>query len=601
VALDERLRHELERAGRPADPTGVYEHLIRRRERRHIAHRIGIGALALAVGTGSVAGVLILSSLFGTRGDGEIEPLVPVSPAPSANGLVAFTTGKITVQAPDGSGTRGVPVPAAGDAWHVSWSPEGERLAVAIFGDAERSLWVMRDDGSDSRMIAEGANVSRASWHPDGVHLAYALEANGRTEVHVTRSDGTEDQIVYSERAPGTYAVFSATFSPDGSKIVFDAGTEDGYDIFVMDADGSDVQRITRTGSDYNPSWSPDGSQIVFTRQEAASESDIFLMDADGSDVRRLTDDDGSFTNLDPAFSPDGTMITYEAAKNGGVGPIVVMNADGTEARTFVRGAVLGFSWQPIPEGGTVAPSPSPTGGTGPSGSGRSVDLGLGFPVCNVSSIDAAFVAPDVNSTVFVATRRGDAGGCPQPDEAFNVIALDADGDRIADSSFGPIECTSDCRAFSAPDVDGDGTSELLLVQEGGAVIGLRLYDVISDGVQHQILPVVVASPGDPEGGFEPSQQASFLLGGDAFELYGLQCGDVAAPAGPGIVATSAESLPHDSPNAEWHAHQTALMLRTDGLLHVVDIREFREPFSAGPEGPSFLSGETLCGSNLGP
>jgi hypothetical protein len=112
---------------------------------------------------------------------------------------------------------------------------------------------------------------------------------------------------------------------------------------------------------------------------------------------------------------------------------------------------------------------------------------------------------------------------------------------------------------------------------------------------------VNVAEPGDPKGGFEAGEQASFFVGGDAFELYGLQCGDVPGPDGPGVVATSAESLPHDSPDAEWHAHQTRLVLRDDGLLHVVDVQDFVEPISDGPQGPSFLSGETLCGSNLGP
>ena len=68
-----------------------------------------------------------------------------------------------------------------------------------------------------------------------------------------------------------------------------------------------------------------------------------------------------------------------------------------------------------------------------------------------------------------------------------------------------------------------------------------------------------------------------------------------------GSVATSAESLPHDSPDAEWHAHQTTFVLADEGLLRVVDVRDFTEPVTDDPGGPSFRSGETLCGSNLGP
>jgi Lipoprotein LpqB beta-propeller domain len=591
VALDERLRRELEEAGRPADPSGVYEELIRRRERRRISRRVGTGVLALAVLAGTVAGVIGLSKLFRASDDQRVVPLAPVQPTPAANGLVAFTSnGGIEVQAADGSKGHDLPAPAPGLAWHIAWSPDGRQLAVAVFGDPERSLWVMRADGSNPSKIAEGENVSRPSWHPDGVHLVYTLEHDGLTEVHVARSDGTDDRVVYSEEAPGTYAVFSATFSPDGSRILFDAGTDSGYDILVMDADGSNVRQLTHTGSDYNPSWSPDGSRILFTRQEAASESDIFVMNADGTGVHRLTDDDGTFTNLNPQFSPDGSLITYEASKNGGTGPIMVMEPDGSDVRELVSGGVLGFSWQPVPV--REATSPAPTSGE---------DIGLGFPVCNVSSIDGHFVTPQETATVLVATKANDAGGCPAPEDAFNVVALDVDRDGVADTSLGPIECTLECRAFATPDLDGDGTDEVLVVQDGGAVVGLRLYDVVGTDGEPSIVPVDVADPGDPQGGFEPGKQASFLLGGDAFELYALRCGDVPEPDGPGIVATGAEARPHDSPNADWHAHQTTLVLSDDGRLHVVDARDFTEPVTDDPSGPSFQSGETLCGSNLGP
>jgi Tol biopolymer transport system component len=387
VALDERLRRAIEHAGEPADPSGVYEGLIRRRERRRIWRRVGSGLLALAVVAGTTAGVFALSKLFGGPGEDEVTPLVPVTPTGAENGLVAFTTGdRIIVQAADGSDPHEVPAPAPGLAWHIAWSPDGTRLAVAVFDGPRRSLWVMQADGSEATEIASGENVSRPSWHPDGTLITYSLERNDRTEVHVTRSDGTNDRVIYSEPAPGTYAVFSATFSPDGSRIVFDAGTDSEYDIFVMASDGSNVRQLTETGTDYNPAWSPDGSQIVFIRYEAISESDVFLMDADGSNVRRLTHHGSQFTNIDPQFSPDGAFITYGSAENGVVGlSIIAMATDGSDPEVLIEGEVLGFSWQPVPDASdlpqqTEPPTPSTSDDVGE-------DIGLGFPVCNVSTI----------------------------------------------------------------------------------------------------------------------------------------------------------------------------------------------------------------------
>ena len=71
------------------------------------------------------------------------------------------------------------------------------------------------------------------------------------------------------------------------------------YDIYVMDADGGNVQRLTTEGrwGDSSPTWSPDGIQISFV-----SNPNIYVMDADGRNVRKLTDGPG--WNGYPAWSP---------------------------------------------------------------------------------------------------------------------------------------------------------------------------------------------------------------------------------------------------------------------------------------------------------
>jgi TolB protein len=117
-----------------------------------------------------------------------------------------------------------------------------------------------------------------------------------------------------------------------------------------MNADGSDVTRLTDGGHDYNPGWSPDGTMIAFTRQGVGAQSDIYVMDADGSNVRQLTDGGPGKTNLYPEWSPDGTKIAYVAGKNGGPGGLVIMNPDGSDPVMLVKDGVLGTSWQPVPK-----------------------------------------------------------------------------------------------------------------------------------------------------------------------------------------------------------------------------------------------------------
>ena len=164
--------------------------------------------------------------------------------------------------------------------------------------------------------IVEGDNMSRPSWSPDGSELVVAVDTKQGSSIHIVKPDGTGDRVIGATIQDKDY--FSASFSPDGTHLVFDKGTDSGFGIFVMNVDGSGLRRISAGTSDYNPSWSPDGTRIVFTRQEKGAESDIYVMDPDGSNVDRLTNDGPGVTNLDAEFSPDGARIAYIAGVAGG-------------------------------------------------------------------------------------------------------------------------------------------------------------------------------------------------------------------------------------------------------------------------------------------
>jgi len=76
-----------------------------------------------------------------------------------------------------------------------------------------------------------------------------------------------------------------------------------------MDADGSNVQRLTKSpGMDIRPAWSPDGKRIVFTSNRDGN-YEIYMMSADGSSVRRVTNhpekDDYA------TWHPDGKRILF--------------------------------------------------------------------------------------------------------------------------------------------------------------------------------------------------------------------------------------------------------------------------------------------------
>ncbi len=74
-----------------------------------------------------------------------------------------------------------------------------------------------------------------------------------------------------------------------------------------MDGDGTNVVRVTaRTG--FQPAWSPDGSRIVFG-SGVGRKAEIFVVNADGTNLARLTDN--RVEDLLPAWSPDGGTVAF--------------------------------------------------------------------------------------------------------------------------------------------------------------------------------------------------------------------------------------------------------------------------------------------------
>ena len=119
-------------------------------------------------------------------------------------------------------------------------------------------------------------------------------------------------------------------------------------DVWVANADGSGVRRLTTTGRESAPAWSPDGTRIAFvsSRDGAGLRRELYVMNADGTRARRLTDDADqlvqSFLGGSPAWSPDGTRIAFvkrgREARFGGA-DVWVADADGSDAHRVTADA----------------------------------------------------------------------------------------------------------------------------------------------------------------------------------------------------------------------------------------------------------------------
>jgi Tol biopolymer transport system component len=148
-------------------------------------------------------------------------------------------------------------------------------------------------------------------------------------------------------------------WSPDGAKISFtgtalsDVGSCCSTNVYAMDADGANLQRLTNTpssseGEDTQATWAPDGSWLAFTstRSEGPHDPDnptsnfsddreLYRMNADGTNETQLTATSSRYSDEQPSISPDGTKIAFASNRHWDTTgfdqlDIYVMNADGT-------------------------------------------------------------------------------------------------------------------------------------------------------------------------------------------------------------------------------------------------------------------------------
>jgi Tol biopolymer transport system component len=139
------------------------------------------------------------------------------------------------------------------------------------------------------------------------------------------------------------------------------------YDIYLVDADGPDLTRLTNDpGGDLSPAWSPDGRRIAFVRQSVedieSGKTFIYVMNADGTGETRLTE------GLSAFWSPDGKSIAFISNQEQDTEiwnpDLYVMTAEGADQTNLTRSdAIFGYPFVGSPFVGLSSANPwSPDG-----------------------------------------------------------------------------------------------------------------------------------------------------------------------------------------------------------------------------------------------
>jgi TolB protein len=219
-------------------------------------------------------------------------------------------------------------------------SPDNARIAFASLG---REGWSIRMYSLElNRLVnfpagtAGGSNQSPA-WSSDGSKIAFSSSRSGDSEIWVADANGGNLHKLTNYPGPDV----APTWNPrTNAQLAWVSAHGTGLpQIYTMDQDGANVQRLTDGGYAISPSWASNGQFLTFSWNRkygpgAPGGQDIYVMDIVSKRWLQLTHDAGS--NDFPSWAPDGRHIVFERAINGR-SQVWTMLADGTEQHQLTQ------------------------------------------------------------------------------------------------------------------------------------------------------------------------------------------------------------------------------------------------------------------------
>lgn len=267
---------------------------------------------------------------FASNRDGDIEVFVMDTDGNNITGLKKSYPGKSSWGFPEAESS-------------LAWSPDGKQIAYPT----SLGIQVLASDGYDQRTVTShylGRDFS-PSWSPDGNRIAFTRILRDRSaDIYVIDTNRTTP-YPFGLRRLTTHAAedVGPSWSPDGTRIAFASARSGTWDIYLMDASGGNVLRLSthpRTDYSHSPSWSPDGNRIAFVGSRE-NDRNIYVMNSDGTKIQRLTTHPAA--DVGPSWSPDGKRIAF-ASKREGNWDIYVIDANGGNIQRLTHSPWKDFS-----------------------------------------------------------------------------------------------------------------------------------------------------------------------------------------------------------------------------------------------------------------
>jgi len=182
--------------------------------------------------------------------------------------------------------------------------------------------------------------------------IAFVANRNGSWQLYTMNPDGSDIKQLTDLPATDLDGWFPV-FSPDGKRIVFSRDTPDApfsSDLYVINADGTNLTRITFDQVSFVAHWSPDGTRLIFAKFLPNGKPVIATMRADGTGKKIYLTHDvwGKFW---PIYTPSGDQVVFFSATGGLISAVWRMNSHGLDKKRLTAPAFEGFAYDVSPDG----------------------------------------------------------------------------------------------------------------------------------------------------------------------------------------------------------------------------------------------------------
>lgn len=197
--------------------------------------------------------------------------------------------------------------------------------------------------GNQINLTHDDHDENSLMWAADGQQLGYVYYEGVEMQLMLLNLATGQRRETTLEATPWLAAMIQP--SPvrgdwaNGQRVYELAG-----DIYLLDAAGNAYPITNDTFTDESPAWSPDARQITFVSDRGGS-TDIYVMNADGRQMRRITQQ--LSTALSPRWSPDGQHIAFAAMTPRA--DLYIIKMDGSDLRRLTANACWNSSltWRP--------------------------------------------------------------------------------------------------------------------------------------------------------------------------------------------------------------------------------------------------------------